>query len=454
MMASMSSPEAETELLAGLPEIPPHDEPGEPAGVASSVAAAASPWAIRDFRVIAIGQSLSSIGDAVTFTAMPLLVLALTGSGAAMGIVAALQTIPDLLLGLPAGALADRWDRRRMMLGADAGRAALTALIPLSIALHLPTMAVILIVVGPINALRVVFMAAWTGAIPSLVGRGLIGPATSYLEAIFSIGFIVGPGIAGVLAGVIGPGPTLAVDAASFVASAIALAVMRTPLQASTERDQRHLLVEIRDGLAFVRDHRLLRAAVAFWASVSIASAGLIPALTFFVTIDRRLGTDVFGLVISAYSLGTLAGALLATRLTRGRLGPLLLGGNAITGALLLVISLVGNPVGMAVLSLFAGVANMLVLVSYVTIRAASTPDHLLGRVGATTRMISIGLQPIGAATIGILLDVIGGTATLRLMAVAVIAISAAFVVSRPLREAHGTGRRPTGAGERDAHAA
>lgn len=449
----MSTPETETELVAGLPEIPPHDDPRPPGAETSGRPEAASPWSIRDFRVIAVGQALSSIGDAVTFTAMPLLVLALTGSGAAMGIVAALQTIPDLILGLPAGALADRWDRRRMMLAADAGRAVLTALIPLSIALHLPTMAVILVVVGPINALRVVFMAAWTGAIPSLVGRRLIGPATSYLEAIFSIGFIVGPGIAGVLAGIIGPGPTLAVDAASFVASAIALAVMRTPLQATTEREQRHLLVEIRDGLAFVRDHRLLRAAVAFWASVSVASAGLIPALTFFVTIDRHLGTDVFGLVISAYSLGTLSGALLAARLTRGRLGPLLLAGNATTGALLLMISIIGNPAGMAILSLFAGVANMLVLVSYVTIRAASTPDHLLGRVGATTRMISIGLQPIGAATIGILLDAIGGTATIRLMAIAVIAVSAAFVLSRPLREAHGSGRKPAAAREPEPHA-
>src|SRR5439155_3040219 len=107
-----------------------------------------------------LGESVSAIGDAVTLTALPLLVLALTGSGLAMGIVGVLQMLPDLVFGLVAGALADRWDRRRMMLYADVGRAILTALIPLSIVLGIPTMGVILLVTFPISSLRVVFMAA------------------------------------------------------------------------------------------------------------------------------------------------------------------------------------------------------------------------------------------------------------------------------------------------------
>src|SRR5687767_13911506 len=104
----------------------------------------------RDFQVVLAGQAVSALGDAITLTAMPLLVLFLTGSGALMGIVGALQLLPDLVLGLLAGALADRWDRRRMMMWADAGRAVLTAAIPLSFWLGLPTMAVIFIVTVPI----------------------------------------------------------------------------------------------------------------------------------------------------------------------------------------------------------------------------------------------------------------------------------------------------------------
>jgi MFS transporter, ENTS family, enterobactin (siderophore) exporter len=313
-----------------------------------------------------------------------------------MGIVAALQTLPDLLLGLPAGALADRWDRRRMMLYADGGRALLTALIPLSVALQLQTMIVILIVVFPINALRVVFMAAWTGAVPNLVGRRLIGPATSYFEAIFALGFIVGPGLAGVLASRIGPGPTLAIDAGSFLVSAAALWFIRTPLRATAgPRSESHILAEIRDGIRFVLGNRTLRAAVAFWASVGIGTAGLIPTLTYFMTRDLGLGADFLGLVIGAYSLGSLAGGLMAARLTHGFLGPLLLGGNALTGLLLIALSTTHNPGLMAGLSLVAGIANTLVLVSYVTIRASSTPDELLGR-GAPRRAWSrLGCSPL-----------------------------------------------------------
>ena len=77
----------------------------------------------RDFKVLLSTQGISSLGDAVSFTALPLLVLALTGSGLAMGVVGALQTLPDLVFGMVAGALADRNDRKRMMFLADLGRA-------------------------------------------------------------------------------------------------------------------------------------------------------------------------------------------------------------------------------------------------------------------------------------------------------------------------------------------
>ena len=113
----------------------------------------------RDFKVLLTSQGVSALGDAVTFTALPLLVLALTGSGLAMGIVGALQTLPDLVFGMVAGALADRTDRRRMMLLADLGRAVLTALIPLSVLLGGPTMVVILLVAAPMSVLRSLFLA-------------------------------------------------------------------------------------------------------------------------------------------------------------------------------------------------------------------------------------------------------------------------------------------------------
>jgi MFS family permease len=160
----------------------------------------------RDFKVLLVSQGISALGDAVSFTALPLLVLALTGSGLAMGFVGALQTLPILVFGLVAGAIADRSDRKRMMFLADLGRCLLTALIPLSVWLGGPTMAVIVLVTVPISILRAFFLASYTASIPTLVGRSQVGDANAIFEAVYTIGFIIGPAIAGILATTIGPG--------------------------------------------------------------------------------------------------------------------------------------------------------------------------------------------------------------------------------------------------------
>src|SRR5205085_10329135 len=111
-----------------------------------------------------------------------------------------LQTLPDLVFGLFAGAIADRSNQKRMMVIAHLGRAVLTALIPLSVVLHGPTMAVILIVAAPMSTLRSLFLAAYTAAVPAIAGRPRLAQANSYFEVVYSTGFIIGPAIAGLLA--------------------------------------------------------------------------------------------------------------------------------------------------------------------------------------------------------------------------------------------------------------
>ena len=113
-----------------------------------------------------------------------------------------------------------------------------------------------------------------------------------------------------------------------------------------------------REGIAFVVRHPTLRAAVAFWGATGIATAGLIPVLTYFVTRDLHHGSETLGLVISAYSVGTLVGALLAARLTKGRLRPLLLGGNLLTGLLVIWLSLIADPALLALVSFVSGISN------------------------------------------------------------------------------------------------
>lgn len=401
-----------------------------------------SMWRNRDFRVFLGGQGISAFGDAISFMAVPLLVLALTGSGAAMGLVGVLQLLPDLLFGLVAGALADRWDRRRLMLYADIGRAALTALIPLAALVGADTMTVILLVTAPINLLRVLFMAGYTAAMPSLVGRDEVGRANGYSEAIFSLSFVAGPAMAGLLVTFIGVAPTLAIDALSFLVSAVALVFVRRPLQMTAERAPRRIASEIAEGVRYIAQERTLRVVVAFWGIVSVVTAPLVPAVIFYLTLDRGQTPETVGIVISAYGVGYLIGAVLAGRLARRRLGSLMLLANALNAAVLAGFAMVDAVPLVVLASLGIGIMGALTLISYITLRATIPPDELLGRVGSTARTVSLGLSPVGLFAGGLLLDTVGGRPTILLMAALAAIASALFAASSHMRRA-AAGRHP-----------
>jgi MFS family permease len=390
----------------------------------------------RDFRVLLTSQAVSALGDAVSFTALPLLVLALTGSGLMMGIVGALSMLPDLFFGMVAGALADRSDRKRMMFLADLGRALLTALIPLSVLLGGPTMAVILVVTAPMSVLRTLFLAGYTASVPILVGRDQLARANSIFEAVYSFGFIVGPAVAGFLAATIGPGMTLAIDAASFALSSLALGLMRRDLRAPADRRQSSLVADIREGIEFIVHHPVLRSMILYWGLVSIALAPLVAALTVHVTRDLGQDATILGLVLTAYGIGTVVGALLTARIGRRSVAPFLLGGTLTTGILLAVVSGVDQIPILLGAAAITGSAQSVVLVTYLSARSNLSPDALLGRVGSTARTISLGLQPIGMLVGGVLIDLTDGSTTVAVMGLALIALTAAFAPVGALRRA------------------
>jgi MFS family permease len=391
----------------------------------------------RDFIALLIGQGGSALGDAVSFTAVPLLVYLLTGSGLAIGIIGLLQTLPDLVVGLLVGALADRWDRRRVMLVADLGRAFLTALIPISFALGWPTMIVLLLVTGPINVLRVFFLAAYTASIPMLVGRQRIGAATAAFEGVLAIGFIFGPAIAGLLSATIGPAATLGIDAVSFFLSAAALGLVRRKLSSErTSSGNRHLGTEILEGVRFVARHPVLRLAVGLWSVYVILVAAWPAVMLFYMKEEHGLGADAFGLVVGGYGLGLLLGASIAGRSVRSSLGPPMLVGTGAVGVLVILMATQASVPVLIVLATLAGIAEIPAVVGYGTLRATVTPDRLLGRVSTTARTISVGGQSLGFLVAGLLLDRIGGGATLAAMGVAVLTTALLFSLAPSLRRA------------------
>jgi predicted MFS family arabinose efflux permease len=352
-----------------------------------------------------------------------------------MGIVGVLSTLPDLLVGLPAGAYADRWDRRRMMLGADLGRAVLTALVPISVWLGGPTLAVIIAVAFPLNVLRVLWLAAYTAAVPGLVGREQVPRANGIFEAVFNVGWIVGPALAGLLASVIGPGATIALDAVTFLVSALALLFVRRPLKPERRAEQTHILADVREGIGYVAGQPTLRAIIALWTTTSVITAGLTSALIFYITVNRDLGSETVGFVLSAFAVGSLGGSLAAARLAPRSVGRVMLLGALGVGLTLLVAVGASVPVLVAG-ALVAGILNANVLVAYVSLRTLLSPDALLGRVGATARTLSVGLMPLGSLATGIALDAVGGAVTLAAMGTLLIVTAGVFALVPAVRRA------------------
>ena len=391
----------------------------------------------RDFSTLLVSQTVSAGGDAVSATALPLLVLALTGSGVAMGTVSAINAGADFVMGTVAGALADRGDRKRMMFLADLGRAILTALIPISVFLHGPTMAVIVLVTAPLAVLRGFFRAGYLAAMPNLVGRSQLARGNGILESAFSSAFIIGPAIAGFLVTIIGPGETLVVDAGSFAVSSLGLFLIRRDLKAPSNRPATRIVDDIREGVVYVVRHPVLRTVVLVFALTSAGLSSISAAMTFRLVRDLGESPAAFGLTLTGLGVGTLVGALAAARLgPRSDVRRVMVTCVLFMGAPIAAMAAIPSLPVIIVLTAIAGAAEGALVVVYVSVRAANSPDELVGRIASTARVISLGLMPIGSLIGGVLIDTVGGTMTLAILGVEICVLAAIFSRAGGLRTA------------------
>ncbi len=391
----------------------------------------------RDFSTLLVSQSVSAAGDAVSATALPLLVLALTGSGLAMGIVGAINTGADFVISAFAGAMADRGDRKRMMFIADLGRAIFTALIPLSDLVHGPTMVVLLLVTAPLAILRGFFRAGYLASMPNLVGRSQLARGNGILETAYSASFILGPAIAGFLVTVIGPGPTIAVDAASFAIASLGLFLIRRDLKAPADRPPSRIVDDIREGIVYVARHPVLRTVILLFAIASAMLISVGAAMTFRIVRDLGQSPAVFGIALTGFGVGTLVGSLFATRLGPGTdVGRVLVLALLVMGGSLIGIGAIGSLPVLIAMAALSGAGEAALAVAYVSVRAANSPDELVGRIASTARATALGVMPIGSLIGGILIDAVGGTGTLVVLGVAICVLALGFSQVRSLRAA------------------
>jgi len=391
----------------------------------------------RDFLTLLASQSVSVLGDSVSTTAFPLLVYALTGSGLVMGTILALNTGADFVMGTIAGAMADRGDRKRMMLLADAGRAVLTALIPISVLLHGPTLAVVFLITAPLAILRGFFRAGYLAAMPNLVGRSQLARGNGILETAYSTTFIIGPAVAGLLVTVIGPGETLAVDAASFAVSAAGLFLIRREMKAPKDRPPSRIVDDIREGVVYVFRHPVLRVVILLFASTSAILTPIGAAWTFRIVHDLGYSPAIFGLTLTGLGVGSVAGSAISARLgQQTNVARVLLASVVVMAVPLAATAFVSSVPALVFLAAISGAGETALAVVYIATRAANSPDALVGRIASTARVMALGLMPIGSLIGGYLIDTISGTGALLVMGISMLAIAAVFSQVKSLRAA------------------
>src|SRR5580658_6564875 len=273
----------------------------------------------RDFQLLWAGQAVSLLGSQTSKIAYPLLVLAMTGSPAKAGIAGFAAMLGYLLFPLPAGALADRHDRKRIMIACDAIRLAAVGSIAVTFwAAHLTYVQILLAGFAEGSA-TIFFQLAERAALPMLVHPTQRSAAISQNEARTNVAQLAGPALGGALFGLSRAAP-FAADAVSYLASLVTLPFIRTPMQATGLRGApgsasrgtpRRLRTELREGLAFTWRQPFLRYASIFGAAVNLLLQVVVLGL---IVLGRHDGASPaqIGVIVGCFGVGGLAGALVA----------------------------------------------------------------------------------------------------------------------------------------------
>jgi MFS family permease len=340
----------------------------------------------------------------------------LSGSTVLTALVTALESAPYLLTGLFAGALADRWNRRRVMVTADTVNAILVGSVPLAHLLGVLTVAQVLVVAFAVQSVHTFFDGANFGALPVLVGRARVAQANSAVWTASSLIELLVPPATGLLLAVLNPATLLTLDALSFAASAFAVrGIVRALSEVRDGRPPlrpRVVLNDIGDGLRYLVRHAGVRTMTLIGSVQSFAGGGFMALIVVWCDRVLHIGTSGvrFGLVWGTWGIGGLIAALSLPRLLK-RMSPAAITLYALPmSALIGVLAPLSPHWVVAALALLVwGSAYMLVIVNAVSYRQQVTPENLLGRVNTAGRMLSWGVGwTLGSVVGGLLGNAFG----------------------------------------------
>jgi MFS family permease len=391
-------------------------------------------WRNRDYMLLWSGQLISSIGTQVSQLAFPLLVLAMTFSPAQAGIVGALRGLPFAVLCLPTGALVDRWDRKKVMLLCDSGRAIALGSIPVALWLGRLSFIQLCLVALIEGTLFTFFSLCEAACLPRVVSQKQLPAATAQNQAIDSTAWLLGPLLGGTLYG-LGRAVPFLLDAISYVCSVLGLLFMRAKFQGERTQAPRHIWKEIGEGLFWLWRDPVLRFLAVLYLGLGTPVYGYALIL---ITLAQGLHASSFviGAILACGGVGSIVGSLLAAPLQRRiPFGWLTIWSAWIWTISWLAFAIAPNPL---VLGIAVAVSFIIVPIFNATqfsYRLIVTPDHLQGRINSVFRLVAFGGQPLSLLVTGLLIQWIGPIWAVVVLFVPQGLASLAATFHRPLRE-------------------
>jgi MFS family permease len=386
----------------------------------------------RDFRLFYCGQILSLVGTWMQTTAQGWLVLELTNSEFLLGVVTAMGSLPVLIFSLYAGVIADRRDKRSIILFAQSAALALALVLAILTHTELISIQSILILVfllGVANAFEVPTRQSW---FVELVGKQDLTNAIALNSSAFNLTRIVGPALAGVLIGTVGIAACFYLNALSYLAVVIVLAMI-PPSTAVVAPRAGTVRENLGEGFAFIWHHRLARTLVMLVAATSILAYPYAMLLPVFARDVLHAGATGLGWLLSATGAGALAGGIaLASVASRVRRGVVLMGSAVMFCLFLLAFTFSRSlPLSLVLLG-FAGFSMIPFSATVNATLQSLIPDGLRGRVMSVYVFMFLGMTPIGALQAGAMARWLGAPAALAIGTVALLGVLGVVSVAVP----------------------
>ena len=375
-------------------------------------------WRQGDFMKLWTGQTISQFGDEITGLAIPLLATLVLGAGPLeFGILGVVRFLPWILFTLPAGVWVDRMRRRPILIGADLARAVLLTSIPLAFVGDWLTLIQVYVVAFLAGTFEVFFDVAYQSYLPNIVERDELVEGNSKLELSRAASQVAGPTVAGFLIQAIQAPFAILFDAASYLAAALFVGLIRREEAGPEPHDpatgeRPSMWQEARAGVGYVFTNRYLRSIAACTGTANLFSNMSGAVLILYLVNQLDLSAGRIGIIFALGNLGVILGAFTAGRLAkRIGIGLTIVISAAVSGLATFAVPLApqDDPFWVLVIGgLIVGFGVVVYNVNQVGLRQAITPDRMLGRMNATMRLIVWGTIPIGALIGGILGTVFG----------------------------------------------